>query len=101
MQQPSNYYFQTTVTRVNLASVMQALRASDAPADEISANIKSLTQCSIAQGKARAVDLLLQYNLAYISHSKNKVLSHDDSICFADIRWALQTVGKPKAACVI
>ena len=74
MQQPSNYYFQTTVTRVNLASVMQALRAAD---------------------------LLLQYNLAYISHSKNKVLSHDDSICFADIRWALQTVGKPKAAHVM
>ena len=97
MQQPSNYYFQTTVTRVNLASVMQALRA----ADEISANIKSLMHCGIAQGKERAVDLLLQYNLAYISHSKNKVLSHDDSICFADIRWALQTVGKPKAARVM
>ena len=101
MQQPSNYYFQTTVTRVNLASVMQALRAADAPADEISANIKSLMHCGIAQGKERAVDLLLQYNLAYISHAKNKVLSHDDSICFADIRWALQTVGKPKATRVM
>ena len=98
MQHVGNYYFQTTVTRVNLASVMQALRSSDAPADEISANIKSLTQCSIAQGKERAVDLLLQYNLAYISHAKNKVLSHDDSVCFADIRWALQAVGKPRTA---
>ena len=30
MQHVGNYYFQTTVTRVNLASVMQALRSSDA-----------------------------------------------------------------------
>lgn len=91
--QTGNYIFDATVTRVNLALVMQALRSvSDASADEIEAGIRSLMNGSIAQGKRQAVDLLLKYNLAYFNYAQNAVTSHDGSISFAQINWSLKSV---------
>lgn len=97
MNTPGNYIFDATVTRVNLALVMQALRnAPDPPAEEIEEGIRSLIHGNIAQGKTRAVDLLIRYNLAYFNYARNAVTSHDGSIAFAQIDWSLKSVVVPK-----
>lgn len=88
-----NYYFHSTITRVNLAAVLQALRSvADTPIEDIEADIGSLLSSSIAQGKDKAVALLLKYNLAYMNYAQNRVASHDGSIAFAQINWSIKAL---------
>ena len=94
-----SFHFQTTVTRVNLALVLQALRHADAPRAQIEADIRALLAGGAKLGREKAVDLLLQYGLAYVNYSQNCVVSHDGLMRFAEIRWSLQTAGgKAKSA---
>ena len=92
--QQGNYFFHTVVTKMNLALVMQALRAADGPKEQIEADIGSLMKGGIAEGKTRALDLLLQYNVAYVNYGKNCVMSHDGRTRFAEIKWALRSGGR-------
>lgn len=95
--QTGNYIFEATITRVNLALVMQALRnATDVSADEIETGIRTLMRAGIAQGKRQAIDLLIKYNLAYFNYAKNAVTSHDGTISFAQIDWSIKSVSATK-----
>lgn len=92
------YIFNTTVTRVNLALVMQALRSiKDESAEEIETGIRTLMSGGVAQGKRQAVNLLIKYNLAYFNYTKNAVTSHDGSIVYANIDWSIQSVAQAQA----
>lgn len=88
-----SYIFDATITRVNLALVMQALRGvEDVSLEEIEADIRALMRAGVVQGKRQAVDLLIKYNLAYFNYAKNSVTSYDGHTSFAQIDWRIKSL---------
>ncbi|MDO4432995.1 MAG: hypothetical protein Q4B82_00230 [Alysiella sp.] len=85
-----NHVFHFTVTHVNLAAVLHALRnQTNLPSNIIEADIRNLMNKGI-EGKRHAVDLLIKYNLAYMNYTQNAVVSHDGNIHFAQIKWFIK-----------
>ena len=80
----NNLFFKMTILRLNLALVMQAIRAQKNPVwDE---QLKMLLRNDVQNHRADLVQLLISCNLAYIDVKNNRVVSHNGLVHFADIR---------------